>query len=37
MTQRTPLVAILVFVSATSTTVFAQAPESPPPDRDPFI
>jgi len=38
MTQRTPLVAILVLVSATSTTVFAQIPAPPdPPDRDPFL
>ena len=36
MTQRTPLVAILVLVSATSTTVFAQTPTAPP-ERDPFI
>ena len=41
MTQRTPLVAILVLVSATSTSVFAQAPEppptTPPPDRNPIV
>ena len=37
MTQRTPVVAILVLVFATSTTAFAQAPEPPPPDRDPFL
>jgi membrane-associated phospholipid phosphatase len=36
MTQRAPLVAILLLVSATSTTVFAQTP-SIPEDRDPFI
>jgi membrane-associated phospholipid phosphatase len=41
MTQRTPLVAILVLVFATSTNVFAQAPEPPPsttpPDRNPIL
>jgi membrane-associated phospholipid phosphatase len=40
MTQRTPLVAILVFVSATSTAVFAQAPaapSNPAPDRNPIL
>jgi len=41
MTQRTPLVAILVFTVATSTTAFAQAPEpppaTPPPDRNPIL
>jgi hypothetical protein len=41
MTQRAPLVAILVLVSATSTPVFAQAPEPPPttpsPDRNPIV
>lgn len=36
MTQRAPLVAILFFVSATSTTVFAQT-ATPPPERDPLI
>jgi membrane-associated phospholipid phosphatase len=41
MTQRTPLVAILVLVFTTSTSVFAQAPEpppsTPPPDRNPIV
>ena len=41
MPQRTPLVAILVLTVATSTTVFAQAPQpppaTPPPDRNPII
>src|SRR5690242_15589960 len=41
MTQRTPLVAIVVLVFATSTTVFAQAPEppatTPAPDRNPIL
>lgn len=41
MTQRSPLVALLVFVSVTSTSVFAQAPEPPPttplPDRNPIL
>ena len=36
MTQRAPLVAILLLVSATSTPVFAQTPSTPD-DRDPFI
>ena len=41
MPQRTPLVAILVLVFATSTTAFAQVPEppptTPPPDRNPIL
>jgi hypothetical protein len=36
MTQRAPLVAILVLACASSTTSFAQT-AAPPPERDPFI
>jgi hypothetical protein len=36
MTQRTPLMATLVLVAATSTTALAQT-AGPPPDRNPFL